>query len=675
MIRTLFLAFFLLFTQNMIAEDFVRLTNLPTIYINTFNNVSITDKNNYVYATMNYVDEDDNVITYDSLQIRGRGNSTWGLPKKPYRIKFKNKEKFLGKGYAKARSWTLLANAADKSLMRNAVTSLMGEFTTLKFNPAAKFVDLVLNGDFLGNYQISDQVEVRPHRVNITEQDLPLADTSDISGGYLLEVDGFNDGNCFTTYQYNVPIRIHYPDEEDIVKEQNEYISKYVREFESVLAGNDFADAEKGYRQWVDSVSLADWYICTELSANIDGFWSTYFYKDQGDPRLFWGPLWDFDIAYNNDYRKTGTVNTLMADNGFGQTRLWMVRMWEDPWFARLIHRRYSELLNAGIVEHLIDKIDSLDNLLQESQERNYEKWGINRRMYNEIVLYSSYDQYVNDLRNFILDHADWLETAFENRLPEVPTDPEEPDVPDNPTQPFVPENYYYRITNAGTSKAIDTYNGTIVQYTVTDARETQEWYVKSVGEYFQLINRNDNLALNDPTEGEVGPTTNVGTALNLSQPDENDFRQLWSIVPQGNAGYYNLLNLYTQHVANLGGGLFDDYASILSHNNDERNSISNNRLWKFQTTDELPEDIVTQITQVEPEEYAVAYNPHSQILHFGSETPDNLQFLVSVYTANGQKIAAFRAADGYDMSQAPSGNYIVVWKVGDRLRSVKLVR
>ena len=137
---------------------YTRKTNLPHIYIETFNGKSITSKTTYIYSTMYYVDENDVVTRYDSMQIRGRGNSTWGMSKKPYKIKFQQKEKFLGKGYANAKKWTLMANAGDKTLMRNAITSLMGDFLGLKNNPAHKFVDLTLNNTYLGNYQISDQV-------------------------------------------------------------------------------------------------------------------------------------------------------------------------------------------------------------------------------------------------------------------------------------------------------------------------------------------------------------------------------------------------------------------------------------------------------------------------------------------------------------------------------------
>ena len=159
-ISIILVAFWLMSVQQVLAQ-YTRVTNLPTIYIETFDGWGIWSKEDYKLCRMYYVDENDLVTAYDSVSIRGRGNSTWNMSKKPYKIKFNQKEKFLGKGYAKAKKWTLLANAGDKTMMRNAITSLMGEFTTLKFNPAAKFVDLYLNYEYLGTYQISDQVDVR----------------------------------------------------------------------------------------------------------------------------------------------------------------------------------------------------------------------------------------------------------------------------------------------------------------------------------------------------------------------------------------------------------------------------------------------------------------------------------------------------------------------------------
>ena len=635
-------------------------TNLPALYINTFDGRNITSKTNYVNAQLVYMDEESHVTKWDTIQIRGRGNSTWNMSKKPYRIKFLKKQRFMGEERANAKSWTLLANAGDKTMLRNAITSAMGEFAGLPFNPAYKFVDLIMNGTYMGTYQISDQVDIKKKRVNIVEQDYPLEADADISGGYLLEVDGFQDGNCFISSVYNVPIRIHSPDEEEINNEQNQYIKKHVSIFENCLKSTDFTHPIKGYRRLIDSTTLVNWFLCTEISGNIDGYYSTYFYKNQADSIFYWGPLWDYDVAYNNDRRIPNTYNSLMTDVGYGMTKAWLNRMWEDPWFSRLVNRRYNELLDRGFVEYLYQKIDSLTNLLSRSIQLNYEKWGIRTRMYNEIVLYSSYDQYVYDLKDYISKHSEFLQQAFANRKPL------------DPTPPFSPKDYFYRITNSNTKKAMETNGNAVVQYTNLEDRLTEDWIIKRANGHFQIINRDNEMALNDPTTGAVGPTTNIGTALNTAIPDTIDTRQLWDIIPQGTDGYYNLLNVYSQHIANLNGGSNADGTKIISYTNDNRNGESKNRMWMITPTKEQLPIEYTGIRELEPDNYALAYDPITKELHFGSDTPEALSFKVYVYTLSGKLIGTFLANERFSMQQFSDDVYIVKWNCGGKTKSVK---
>ena len=170
--------------------------------------------------------------------------------------------------------------------------------------------------------------------------------------------------------------------------------------------------------------------------------------------------------------------------------------------------------------------------LLDASQKLNYRKWGIDTRMYHEIVLYSSYKEYVNDLKQFVSDHTEFLSSAFAAKQPNGPVTP---DTPSDATPPFVAENYYYRVLNAGNSMAIE--GGApdqIYSYFNQSDRLAEEWIIRPVGKYFSLVNRSLNKALNDPS-----PTANVGTQLGLAEVDTTDTRQLWDIMPQGTEGYY----------------------------------------------------------------------------------------------------------------------------------------
>lgn len=135
-------------------------------------------------------------------------------------------QNFWVKDMQKNKSWTLLANHGDKSLLRNAVTSAMGDFLGQPFNPAAHFVDLFLNGTYIGNYQVSDQVNVDNKRVEIYEQEEMATDSSNITGGYLVEVDGFGTSEEVHFYtNKNVIISVKSPDE-DVINDRQKNIYK-----------------------------------------------------------------------------------------------------------------------------------------------------------------------------------------------------------------------------------------------------------------------------------------------------------------------------------------------------------------------------------------------------------------------------------------------------------------
>lgn len=168
-LRSVPILLILLFSVVSAGFTQMQYTNLPTIYINTLNSQPITSKTSYVPGRVIVVSSDASENVNLSMQIRGRGNSTWNMPKRPYRLKLDSRFRFLNLP-ARERDWTLIANYADKTLMRNALAFKIGEIVGLPFNPSARFVDLVLNNQFMGNYMVSDHIEVGAERVNIRQQ-------------------------------------------------------------------------------------------------------------------------------------------------------------------------------------------------------------------------------------------------------------------------------------------------------------------------------------------------------------------------------------------------------------------------------------------------------------------------------------------------------------------------
>ena len=207
------------------------------------------------------------------------------------------------------------------------------------------------------------------------------------------------------------------------------------------------------------------------------------------------------------------------------------------------------------------------------------------------------------------------------------------------------------------------------------------------------FISRSTGMVLCDPTKGETTATTNTGTKLAVAEACVEDDSQLWTIMPQGTSGLYNLINKHTQHTANLSGGKTDDGSDIVSYNTDSRNSTSTNRLWKFVRKDAMeiePEDpdspeepdnpdvpdtpdIPDAIASAPLADYALGYTPATKVLHFGAEHPEQLTFRVSIYSSRGECVRTFRASDECSVSDLPKGVYIILWREEDRTCSVKL--
>ena len=392
------------------GQGYTQLTNVPTVYIETENGRSITSKEQYTKCTLTIVDGD-SIATYPDTEIRGRGNSTWwNSDKKAYRIKFATKQKLLGRHFANARSWTLLANHGDKTMIRNALTYDLGRFMGMKFCPAARFVDVFLNGTYRGTYQLSDQVQAHKRRIDISEED-----------GWILEVA--NENSYEEPYIVSTPYRITYnvknPKDDLLTVSKRIAIGQWIEAMERALKRDDFSDPEHGYRAYFDEKDLVNWYVGAEITGNIDALYSIYMWKDADEQKMHLGPLWDLDIGYDNSSERS-LLREMEAYLG-----LWnrpyeqlLRRMWQDWWFANACADRLNELVANGLEQYLLDHIDSLSAAISQSQAENYRVWPINKEVFSfeKHRYYNNYQAYVDDLKSFVRVHIPYLQQAFEQR-------------------------------------------------------------------------------------------------------------------------------------------------------------------------------------------------------------------------------------------------------------------
>lgn len=351
-------------------------TGLPVVSVNTEGGKAITSKTNFVQATLSIKGEGVS-LGETSCSIRGRGNTTWEWPKKPYLIKLDKKEAFLG--MPKHKRWVLLANFMDRTLMRNLVAMKVASMTRLDWTPRCRSVELVLNGKHVGNYLLIEQVRVDDDRVPVTEM-TPEDDKGEaLTGGYLLELDfHFNNevqwkdphGRAVQPgFESSIPFAVKYPDSEDLTAVQLNYIKGYVSSAAGALYGSNFKDPAKGYAAYLDVDSFVDYWLVFEIMGNheLGNPGSVFFHKDRGG-KLTAGPCWDFDwgiLSYKTSPQaRTGLIN-LKA--------IWYRRLFEDPAFRQKARNRFQELLPQ--LQTIPDYMEQTRKELQESAVLNFKMW------------------------------------------------------------------------------------------------------------------------------------------------------------------------------------------------------------------------------------------------------------------------------------------------------------
>lgn len=395
-----------LYSESKVVKTYVvKLvhTGLPVVYINTADAVPIVSKDEYVNGVVKIVKPDGTVDINTTTGIKGRGNSTWLFPKKPYRLKLSAKQSVFG--YPADKDWVLLANYSDKSLTRTTLAFAIGEEFGMAYNNRTQPVEVIINGVYQGSYLFGEHVKVAKDRVDIKE--LSPGDESEpaITGGYFLEVDARLDEVNWFYSKEGFPFTIKSP--EDITENQMSYIKGYIDSLEDALFSAAPGDPETGYLKYIDDDSFIKWYWVNELLKNNDAifFSSVFLYKQRND-KLKMGPLWDFDIA-------AGNINYNGNDDPAG----WWVR--QAPWFMRLFSDPAFEKKASAFwrshrrqLEHTIgEAIAAHTGKLALSQEINFMKWPIlDTYVWPNAVVTGSYEGEVAYLTSWMHDRLQWID-------------------------------------------------------------------------------------------------------------------------------------------------------------------------------------------------------------------------------------------------------------------------
>ena len=376
-------------------------TGLPVVYINTENNTPITSKDDYLKGTIKIVED---VVTRGSgdvfeseMKIKGRGNSTWSLPKKPYKIKFDQKVSLLEEPADK--EWVLLANYTDKTSLRNETAFDMGRNSNLDYTPRTHFVDVVLNGVYNGTYQLCEQLKIAKNRVNVGDD------------GYMLEIDAKADpeDNTFRIPHIPQPINIKDPDVE-VNGEAYTYVVKYLQTVDSVLFCNNFKDPVDGYAKYIDVATFVDWFLINEITKNADAcFYTSCYMNLSRGGKLKMGPLWDFDIAFGNINYNTQCANPV----GYWiKNVVWFDRLFQDPAFVRAVKERFEHFYSQK--DHFFNEINCNAEYLKYSVIENNNKWNtLYAYTWPNNTILGSYENEVQSMKLWLEKRFEWLNQEF----------------------------------------------------------------------------------------------------------------------------------------------------------------------------------------------------------------------------------------------------------------------
>lgn len=383
-----------------------RLTNLPTVTIHTLDGTIPYDKETDISSQISIIGEEDENLLNVPGGIRERGNYSRSFPKKPYRIKFDKKQHVLD-APAKAKKWTLINNYGDKTLMRNLLAFEISRKMGMPYTPYGRAVDVLLNGEYKGCYQLCDQVNVNKNRVNITEMTPQDISGTALTGGYFFEIDAYADQErkWFWSSGGN-PVVIKSPDEDSIQTVQFNYIKSHFNKMESQ------------WKQYLDLNTFLRHFLVGELSGNTDTYWSVFMYKQRDDDIVYTGPVWDFDLAFDNDNR-TYPVNAksdyIYRSGGSctGNMRSFVDRIvvYDASAKAKLLNIWDEARQNGLSQESLVACVDQFEEELALSQELNFLRWPImNQWVHQNPNVWGSYANEVQNVRRFIKQRVEWID-------------------------------------------------------------------------------------------------------------------------------------------------------------------------------------------------------------------------------------------------------------------------
>lgn len=376
-----------------IDDSMYPYAGLPRIVIETEDFAGVRDRETEIPSHLQIYGEKAPESEVYELTVRGRGNSSFKMPKYGLKLEFKDKVKLLG--MPKNRDWALIANYGDKTHLRNYMMTRLSEWLCAKYTPRMQFVELYLNRKYMGLYLLSESIKVAKNRVNIEENDTTFLvekeDSKKFDPPYVQSDNG---------YYY------HIKSPKNPSPETEKLLLDHIKAFEN-FAMRPYRYNSNEIVEWIDLDDYLLFYWVHEYSKNEDGNFarSVHFTWKKGEP-IHFGPLWDFDLAFGNASREQNKA--------------------PEEWYIRRYRLNYYILQNslvdsAAVVfwkEHretfkaLIDSVPLYRSIIDKAIENEYRRWPVMKNTENWALKdpYDSYDEAVETMIEWMKQRYQWID-------------------------------------------------------------------------------------------------------------------------------------------------------------------------------------------------------------------------------------------------------------------------